>query len=78
MRERGKVDVLFVLSENNSSDILTKNVPEKLLMVHATRMRNGNLQCRDDWFELVEAIEEPDETIHHVWWEDVKLWIEQQ
>jgi hypothetical protein len=78
MRERGEVDVLFVRSEKNSSDILTKNVPEKILTEHATRIRNGTLQCREDWFELVESIERPDETIHHVQWEDVELWIREQ
>jgi hypothetical protein len=78
MREQGEVDILFVRSEKNSSDILTKNVPEKILTEHATRIRNGTLQCQEDWFELVEAIERPDETIHHVQWEDVKLWIREQ
>jgi hypothetical protein len=34
MREQGEVDVLFVRSEKNSSDILTKNVPAKLLTLH--------------------------------------------
>jgi hypothetical protein len=29
-------------------------------------------------FELVESIERPDKTIHHVQWEDVELWIRQQ
>ncbi len=72
------MDVLFVHSEQNSSIILTKNVLEKVLSTHADMIRNGMVQCREDWFELVEAIEEPDKTIHHVQWEDVKLWIEQQ
>ena len=68
--------MLCVHSEENSSDILTKNVPEKILTKHATRIRNGNLKCREDWYKLVEAIEEPDESIiNHVQWEDVKLWI---
>jgi hypothetical protein len=78
MRERGEVDVLFVRSEKNSSDIFTKNVPEKLLVEHSTMIRNGNLRCRKDWNELVDAIELTDETINHVHWEDVELWIQQQ
>jgi hypothetical protein len=78
MREQGEVDVLFVHSEQNSSIILTKNVLEKVLSTHADMIRNGMVQCREDWFELVEAIEEPDKTIHHVQWEDVKLWIQEQ
>jgi hypothetical protein len=34
----------------------------------------GNLRCRGDWFEMVEAsIEEPDETmLNHIQWQDVK------
>jgi hypothetical protein len=59
----------------NPSDILTKNVPEKLLTEHATRIRDGNLQCRENWDELVANIEEPDDSIHHVQWEDIRLWI---
>ncbi len=47
MRERGGVEVLFVRSEINSSDILTKNVPEKLLAQHANRIRDGTLQCTE-------------------------------
>jgi hypothetical protein len=78
MREQGEVSILFLHSEKNSSNILTNNVPEKLLSTHAEMIRNGTLQCREDWFKLVEAIEEPDETIHHVQWEDAKLWIQQQ
>jgi hypothetical protein len=78
LRERGELDVLFVRSEKNPSDILTKNVPEKLLAEHASRIRNGTLECREEWDELVASIEEPDETIHHVQWEDVKIWIQSQ
>jgi hypothetical protein len=44
MREQGEVDVLFVRLEKNSSDIFSKNVPEKLLVEHGTRIRNGNLR----------------------------------
>jgi hypothetical protein len=78
MRERGQVEVMFVRSEKNSSDILTKNVPEKLLVAHAKDIRNGNLRCRVEWDELVGNIEAKDESIHHVNWEDVELWITQQ
>lgn len=38
MREPGEVDVLFVKSENNTSDILMKNVTEKLLLTHQRRI----------------------------------------
>jgi hypothetical protein len=36
-------------------------------------MKHGTVQYREDWFELVEAIEQPDETIHCIQWKDVKL-----
>jgi hypothetical protein len=77
MRERGQVEV-FVRSEKKLSDILTKNVPEKLLVAHAKDIRNGNLQCRVEWDKLVGNIKAKDESIHHVNWEDVELWITQQ
>jgi hypothetical protein len=56
------------------SDILTKSVPEKLLLMHGRRRRiqDGTLQCREDWFK------QTDETIHHIQWKDIKLWIQQQ
>jgi hypothetical protein len=57
MREQGEVDVLFVCSKKNSSDIFTKNVPEKLLVEPGARIRNGNLRRREEWDELVGAIE---------------------
>jgi hypothetical protein len=44
MREQGEVDALFVQSENYSSDILTKNLPGKLLMIHGRRIPDGKLQ----------------------------------
>jgi hypothetical protein len=47
-------------------------------MIYGRRIMDGKLQCREDWHGLVEAIELKDETIHHVQWEDAKLWIEQQ
>jgi hypothetical protein len=78
MRERGEVDVLFVRSEKNSSDILTKNVPEKLLTLHGKAIRDGKLRCRTEWSEIIAAIETTDETINHVHWEDVEIWIKQQ
>ena len=78
MREQGEVDVLFMQSEKNSSDIFTKNVPEKLLNTHATNIRNGRLECQEEWEELVGLLEVKDESIHHVQWEDVGMWIDQQ
>jgi hypothetical protein len=48
------------------------------LVEHGARIRNGNLRCREEWDELVGAIELNDESIHHVQWEDVELWIQQQ
>jgi hypothetical protein len=53
-------------------------VPEKLLMMHGKRIQDGRPQRREEWHELVEAIEMMDANIHQIQWEDVKLWIEQQ
>jgi hypothetical protein len=63
MREQGEANALFVQSENNLSDILTENVPEKLVMIHGRRIRDGKVQRREDWYGLVEAIKETDESI---------------
>jgi hypothetical protein len=44
------------------------NVLEKLLTIHGRRIWDCRLQCREDWFELVEAIKQTDETIQYVQW----------
>jgi hypothetical protein len=48
------------------------------LAKHANKIRNGTLQCREEWDELVASIELPDKSIHHIQWKDVKLWIHAQ
>jgi hypothetical protein len=78
MRECGEVDVLFVRSEKKSSDIITKNVPEKLLTLHGKDIRDGKLRCRTEWNEIIEAIESTGQLINHIYREDVELWIKQQ
>jgi hypothetical protein len=71
------VKVIFVRSEQNTSDILPKNVPEKLLIIDGKSIRNGTLQCREDWTKIIQAILLTDESIHHIQGEDVELWIQQ-
>jgi hypothetical protein len=78
MRERGGVDVLYIRSEKNPSDILTKNTPERTLAIHGKDIRNGTLECRKDWDEIIESIEKIDETINCVQWEDVELRLQEQ
>ena len=41
LEDEGYLKVQFVRSEENSSDILNKNCPEKLHTKHAAKMRNG-------------------------------------
>jgi hypothetical protein len=41
MREQRLVDVIFVGSEHNTSDILTKTFPEKLLWIHGRNIWHG-------------------------------------
>ena len=47
-----KLDIRFVRSENNSSDIMTKNTPNELFQRHTGRIRNGYLTC---WKEDVKS-----------------------
>ena len=42
--ENGSVEVRFVRSDNNESDICTKNLPEKFFMKHAINLMNGTLR----------------------------------
>jgi hypothetical protein len=49
LREEGKLDIRFVRSEDNSSDIMTKNLPRNLHEKHTEAMMTGTLQCwRED------------------------------
>ena len=48
------------------------------MKTHATEIRNGKLECREEWEELVGLSEVKGDTIHHIQWEDVGMWIDQQ
>jgi hypothetical protein len=62
--------VKFVRSEDNPSDICTKNTPEKLQLKHANDMRNGTLDAHTMWKSIIKEIE--NESVHVVLREDVK------
>ena len=47
-----RLDVRFVRSEDNSSDIMTKNTARELFEKHAKRIREGLLSC---WKEDVKS-----------------------
>ena len=56
----------FVRSEDNESDICTKNTPEKLLKGHAQHIRNGTMKS---WREYEKTVE----TVAAVWRENVNI-----
>ena len=52
LHESKHIEVRFKRTDNNSSDILTKNTPRAVFDKHATEIRNGTLSC---WKEDVKA-----------------------
>jgi hypothetical protein len=69
--EKKVVTVKFVRSEDNPSDICTKNTPEKLQIKHATNMRNGTLDAHVKWESIIRNID--DETVNIALREDVGM-----
>jgi hypothetical protein len=63
---QGHLDVQFVRSENNESDLCTKNVTEKILTTFSPHIRDGTLRCWRNWNELNEEI------VRSIWREDVE------
>jgi hypothetical protein len=47
-----RLDIRFQRSENNSSDIMTKNTTKEIHDRHTTKLRNGTLDC---WKEDVKT-----------------------
>ena len=45
--------------DENESDMMTKNTSEKLFTKFAERVRNGNLQIREEWDRIVWEIDNP-------------------
>jgi hypothetical protein len=64
---QGHLDVQFVRSEDNESDICTKNVTEKILAIFSPHIRNGTLRCWRDWSRLTNEI------VRAIWREDVAI-----
>jgi hypothetical protein len=64
--EKKRFNIKFVRSEDNESDILTKNTPERLLKIHAVNIRNGTMNTWTNYSEYVN-------TVHAVWRENVKI-----
>jgi hypothetical protein len=65
---QGFLDVQFVRSEDNESDICTKNVTEKILTTFSPHIRNGTLRCWRDWERLNREI------VRAIWREDVVIY----
>ena len=46
LHSEGRLDVRFIRSEDNPSDIATKNTDVKTHEKHASDVRNGTMKCR--------------------------------
>jgi hypothetical protein len=72
--QKGELTVTYVKSDENESDMMTKNVVEKLHSKFAMLTREGNLRIRARWDEIVKSVtKDPIDTQR----EDVVNWIEQ-
>ena len=52
-RDEGMIEVVFTKSENNESDILTKNVIEALHVKHGISICEGRLFVYENWEEVI-------------------------
>ena len=68
--ERKELTITFVRSEENESDMMTKNTSEKLFTKFANRTRNGNLRIYEEWDKIVFGVDNPIEAQR----EDVVNW----
>jgi hypothetical protein len=64
--EKKHFEIKFVRSEDNESDILTKNTPERLLKVHAVNVQNGAVNT---WMKHSECVD----AASAAWRENVKI-----
>jgi uncharacterized protein Yka (UPF0111/DUF47 family) len=72
--QKGEITVAYVKSDENESDMMTKNVTEKLHSKFAMNTREGNLRIRARWDEIVKIVtKDPIDTQR----EDVVNWVEQ-
>ena len=51
-----KYDVVYIKSEDNESDICTKNCPEGLYTKHAENIRNGTMFVYQNWDSIVSKL----------------------
>ena len=59
MFDKKELAVNFVRSEENESDIMTKNLPEALHNKFAIRIRMGKLRLYEQWDEISWAVDNP-------------------
>jgi hypothetical protein len=64
--EKKRFNIKFVRSEDNESDVLTKNAPERLLKLHAINIRNGAMNTWTNYSKYVDAVSA-------AWRENVKI-----
>jgi hypothetical protein len=64
----GNLDVQFVRSEDNESNICTKNATEKILTTFSPHIREGTLKCWRNYNNMNEEI------VRAIWKEDVAIW----
>jgi hypothetical protein len=71
--QKRELTVTYVQSEENESDMMTKNVVEKLHHKFAKKTREGNLRIRTRWDEIVKSVtSDPNDAQR----EDVVNWVE--
>ena len=51
--ENGELQVSFVKSEENESDLLTKNTTEAIHLHLSARIRDGSLSTYENWEEVI-------------------------
>jgi hypothetical protein len=73
LRANNELDVEFVRSEDNESDICTKNLPVQLIVKFRDNIRNGTMRSRMLWDVIVKAVEK--ESVHCIQKEDVVNWV---
>jgi hypothetical protein len=65
----GHLDVQYMRSEDNETDICTKNVTEKILTTFSWHIREGTLRCWRNWNHMNEEIVQAT-----IWRKDVVIW----
>ena len=72
--QKGELTVTYVASDENESDMMTKNVAERLHSKFAGKTREGNLRIRARWDEIVKSVTSDPIDAQR---EDVVNWVEQ-